>query len=401
MSAILQIMAGGMLFGQAVDPDFSNVSLLLHGNGTNGSTSIIDSSSFARTVTPIGNTQISTAQSKFGGSSIYFGAADYLAFSDTFNPSLGNWTFETWIYPENNSFAIISAANDFYLFSADGLNGQWCLGDGVTNIIQYTPHSVTINAWNHIALVKNGSVYTIYVNGVQSASSNVLMRSVNISSFQIGSAYVNRLNRSLTGYLDEFRYSNVARYTSNFTPPTSAFLHGAPPSGNTYATWNPADKSTQVSLSNSNLTVTSAATNWKGVRSTISKSTGKWYWECTMYTVSNIMTGISSINRNVYSYPDAPNTATELYNIGTVYQPGNGYSFAINHGDVIGVALDADAGTITFYKNGTAGSTISVGTTASPYYASCSPYDSGLTANFGATPFIYSVPSGYNAGLYV
>ena len=54
------------------DPDFANVSLLLHGDGTNGSTTIVDSSSSSKTVTAVGDAQISTAQSKFGGSSIYF-----------------------------------------------------------------------------------------------------------------------------------------------------------------------------------------------------------------------------------------------------------------------------------------------------------------------------------------
>jgi hypothetical protein len=62
-----------------VDPVFNNVSLLLHGNGTNGSTTITDNSPTPKTVTAVGNAQISTAQSKFGGASIAFdGTGDYL-----------------------------------------------------------------------------------------------------------------------------------------------------------------------------------------------------------------------------------------------------------------------------------------------------------------------------------
>jgi hypothetical protein len=50
------------------DPNFANVSLLLYGNGINGSTSITDNSPSPKTVTAVGNAQISTAkQSKFGG----------------------------------------------------------------------------------------------------------------------------------------------------------------------------------------------------------------------------------------------------------------------------------------------------------------------------------------------
>ena len=54
------------------DPYFSNVSLLLHGDGTNGSTTIIDSSSNNFSVTANNGAQISTAQAKFGPSSIEF-----------------------------------------------------------------------------------------------------------------------------------------------------------------------------------------------------------------------------------------------------------------------------------------------------------------------------------------
>jgi len=54
------------------DPNYSSVSLLLNGNGTNGSTTFTDSSVNNHTITRNGNAQISTTQSKFGGSSMYF-----------------------------------------------------------------------------------------------------------------------------------------------------------------------------------------------------------------------------------------------------------------------------------------------------------------------------------------
>ena len=55
-----------------VDEEFDKVSLLLHGDGTNGSTTIVDSSSNVNSVTANNGAQISTTQSKFGGSSIEF-----------------------------------------------------------------------------------------------------------------------------------------------------------------------------------------------------------------------------------------------------------------------------------------------------------------------------------------
>jgi hypothetical protein len=166
-----------------------------------------------------------------------------------------------------------------------------------------------------------------------------------------------------------------------------------------YATWNPADKGSTVSLTNGDLTVSPGGTSWKGVRSTISKSSGKWYWEYTMGTVSNIMAGISSSTRSVNSYPANTGDGRELYNSGNHYPAAAAYNFSFTTGDNIGVALDMDTGYVTLYKNGVAGGAIAIGISGAAF-ASCSPYDCGLTANFGATAFTYPVPSGFNAGLY-
>jgi hypothetical protein len=83
-----------------VDPQFGSVSLLLHGDGANGSTTITDSSRLTNTVTAVGDAQISTAQSKFGGASIAFdGSGDYLTISSSSALSIGSgdYTVEFWI----------------------------------------------------------------------------------------------------------------------------------------------------------------------------------------------------------------------------------------------------------------------------------------------------------------
>ena len=87
-----------------VDPVFNNVSLLLHGNGTNGSTTITDSSPSPKTVTAAGNAQISTAiADPFGDSSrgvlAFDGNGDYLAIPDSTDWNLPNdFTVEAWVY---------------------------------------------------------------------------------------------------------------------------------------------------------------------------------------------------------------------------------------------------------------------------------------------------------------
>ena len=52
----------------------------------------------------------------------------------------------------------------------------------------------------------------------------------------------------------------------------------------TYATWNPSDKGTNITLSNGNLTVAKGNAGWESVRATIGVSSGKWYWEVTANT---------------------------------------------------------------------------------------------------------------------
>ena len=91
-----------------VDEYYASVSLLLYGNGTNGSTTITDNSPSPKTVTAVGNAQISTAQSKFGGASIAFdGTGDFITVPDSsaFVLGLSNepYTVEFWFFRNQTS----------------------------------------------------------------------------------------------------------------------------------------------------------------------------------------------------------------------------------------------------------------------------------------------------------
>ena len=174
----------------------------------------------------------------------------------------------------------------------------------------------------------------------------------------------------------------------------------------TYATWNPADKGANLTLSGSNLIATTSGLGI--VRSTIGKSTGKWYWEITIggnpggvgTAVSTVSLaaalGNSGSSYDGFSYNGAyGNTLTGSYS-----QYPFGATFVA--GDVIGMAFDIDAGTLSFYKNGILQGTGQAGFPAGTYYAAVGGGASGeiYTANFGASTFSYSPPSGFNSGLY-
>jgi hypothetical protein len=207
------------------DPYYSAVSLLLPMDGTNGSTTFTDSGPNAIAVTAVGNTQISTTQSKYGGASGYFdGSGDYLDMSGTGIATAfgtGDFTIEFWYYPlsvsvqQNLVDKIGSASNAIYLSSA-GVLKYYVAGDRITGA------TLSANTWYHIALVRYSGVTKLYVNGVQSGASytDTNNYALNTGSPRIGAAFNNTV--SVNGYIDDLRITKYARYTSAFTPPTSA-----------------------------------------------------------------------------------------------------------------------------------------------------------------------------------
>jgi YD repeat-containing protein len=227
----------------SVDPNMNAVSLLLHGDGANGSTLFIDSSSAPKTLAVAGNAGISTAQSRFGGASMYFnGNGSYLSTPTdaSLDVGLGDFTVETWYY-------VGSATTDQALFSinkpdvsvgadiAMGINHFGALLSGKVRAFiysganQYSVDSsgpLTANTWYHLAFVRKNGVLALYLNGVLQSSLN---GNVAPNTLTTGwSLFVGRLAdnapRYVNGYLDDVRFTKgVARYAANFTPPAEAF----------------------------------------------------------------------------------------------------------------------------------------------------------------------------------
>ena len=210
---------------------------LLHMNGTNGSTTFTDET--GKVWTAHGNAQISTAQSKFGGSSgLFDGTGDYIDTPDheDFNVGSGDFTGDCWIYPTD-------AANVGYIFGQTNTSG-YCPAGLLFNAghLMYAISTtgtgwlatdvgtteVTINTWHHVAFVRNGSVFTVCLDGVQEltyTSSATLYDSTD--TFKIGrSDYAPGLYY-FNGYIAEFRFSKgIARYTTDFAVPTSPYTDG-------------------------------------------------------------------------------------------------------------------------------------------------------------------------------
>jgi hypothetical protein len=173
----------------------------------------------------------------------------------------------------------------------------------------------------------------------------------------------------------------------------------------TYATWNPSDKSASITLSNGNLTAVQGGTNgvFQSVRSTIGKSSGKWYWEYTAVGNGRMASIALSTAGLTATYLGADANGWGFYGgDGKKYNNATGvaYGTTFTAGDVISVALDMDAGTVIFYKNGVSVGTAFTGLTGTMFAGiSNDTNNDGFTANFGATALTYTPPSGYCAGL--
>ena len=145
----------------------------------------------------------------------------------------GNFTIEAWIYvtyafgTTGQGRGVIasnrSAATGSTDWSLQHYNGKLYFSHASTDPIVGVA-SLTTNTWTHVAVVRNGTALTSYINGVQDVS---VTNSDNFSDNQpIGiGVQPYATNYPFTGYIDDLRITKYARYTSNFTPPTSAFLN--------------------------------------------------------------------------------------------------------------------------------------------------------------------------------
>jgi hypothetical protein len=219
--------------GQPVpnDPNFAFNSLLLHGNGTNGSTVITDSSGSPKTVTVVADAKISTAQSKFGGSSIAFdGTGDRLN-CPIIDFQVDKFTIETWAYLNSTSgFRVIAGnwKNEQCIFSQDGVNLQFYWAPFNVGATLLAASGLVANQWQHLVVSKDGSTFRLFINGVLvNTATSAQSIPPSTTNFLIGTyPDVNGLptGNNYNGYLDDFRITlGVARYTSNFTPPTLPF----------------------------------------------------------------------------------------------------------------------------------------------------------------------------------
>lgn len=210
------------------EPSFSSISLLLHLNGINNSTNVVDSSLISKNLKIVGSGKLSSVQSKFGNASYYYGDSTTAAiYTDGSYEDLkfrnGDFTIEGWFYLTSNS-------NTNYLydtrspFSASGGSYAYVKNTGILNVEDQDTILMPNNRWVHIAFSRQNNILRIFFDGVlvYTKSSTVVYDS---GYFQLGGAAYFPLGASpFRGYIDEFRVTKgIARYISNFNAPTLPF----------------------------------------------------------------------------------------------------------------------------------------------------------------------------------
>jgi hypothetical protein len=171
--------------------------------------------------------------------------------------------------------------------------------------------------------------------------------------------------------------------------------------GSNYAVLNPVDKAAAATWSDGNLAF-SQPTGVGGAKGTFAVSSGKWYWEVTPTANGQIIAaGPVTVTGALADFTEAQGGYGYYWTNGNKYVNGvssaYGAAYAIN--DVIGVALNMDALTITFYKNNTSQGAITgvpAGTYA-PFVTNGAGSTTTGTYNFGQRGFTYTPPSGYSA----
>lgn len=210
----------------------SYTKLLLHCDGANGSTVFTDDT--GKTVTPNGNAQISTAQSKFGGASgLFDGSGDYLSLADSEDWAFGSgdFTIDTWVR--------FSSVGGWQVFASQGSgdnSNRWYLAHNGTNLVfdVFTSGSSNIsisnnwvpaaNTFYHIALTRSGNNFRMFVDGVQVGTTQTNTNSIGNYPGILAIGSETDAGTAFNGHLDEIRISKgIARWTGNFTPPIAAY----------------------------------------------------------------------------------------------------------------------------------------------------------------------------------
>jgi hypothetical protein len=214
---------------------FSKVTAMFNFDGSDGdtTTSGLDSSNKNLTVSYSSGDQLSNTQKKFGATSLYVADNVTLSSSDGFNMGTGDFTIEAWYYftSFSNSFGhydqwagTTTGSGNVQMWNSTSAQGKikWYY-DGSSNFTSST--TMSTGQWYHVAYVRESGTLKIYFNGTVDSNT----QSYSSQFGKTGTVYLGDQHAGGGSapqyYIDDLRVTKgLARYTSNFTAPTSAHL---------------------------------------------------------------------------------------------------------------------------------------------------------------------------------
>lgn len=202
---------------------------LLHAFDGSGTSNLYDSgvNSLNSGWTFSGSTQDAT-QVKFGAGALdQSGAAgDTLthAGNAAFALGSGDFTIDFFVYSTSTNFGDVAwVAGTAGWFISNAAGSVLSFGHEVGTVVVTAGSGMTANAWHHVAIVRHSGTTVIYQDGTSVGSASDATNYNNTTGLFTYGQNIHQNNSSTPGWIDEFRLSNIARWTTNFTPPTSAY----------------------------------------------------------------------------------------------------------------------------------------------------------------------------------
>jgi hypothetical protein len=212
--------------------------LLLHCDGTNGSTSFPDSSLLGHVATAHGSAAVSTAQYVFGGASGKFNCigTDYLSVADSVDWTFGSGAFTIDFrvrFTATSGASLFSlpldSNNELLIFqnTSGHIHARILLAGSIV-IDLIGSNVLATDTWYHVALVRNGTGFALYLDGSSVDSGTLSDALFDPSEARVGYTLFNGSFSAHDAWIDEVRISKgIARWTSNFVPPVSAYVVSA------------------------------------------------------------------------------------------------------------------------------------------------------------------------------
>ena len=368
-----------------------------------------------------------------------YGAADVLPASVTVNNQILN-AWNHFVFTSNGTQlriflngVLIGYAASTYSFAASQSTVQIGTNDGSS--------AQTLNGFMSNLRVCNGSIPTSYQTSSTTIGAQVFTPPTTaLTTTSQGAANVTLLTCQSATIVDNSSSPKTLVMTGTVTPstigPSSNPYYDQSPQGNNwtpnnfslvnnstldsmtdvptlsnatssnYCVLNPLDKGSTITTYDGNLRITASGTYTSDIISgTFGVSSGKWYWEASPVNsgFAGWAAGIVDVTLSGTNYSNLATGRSYAYGGDTAQkyngQTGTSYGATYGAGDVIGVAFDAGAGSITFYKNNTSQGVAFTGIsgTFAPMILLNGVNSGQVVINFGQQPFVYTPPSGFVA----